>query len=1008
MSMVPILRAAARLAAAGLGLALASAAAQSPAADAFQALQLEGLAVTLMRAGQPREAVQPARQAAELRARAQPPDPLAQARSLATLGEIERDLDRFDAARTALEQSLALRSAALPAGHRLIADSRHKLGVLQMSLGRPDLAVAHFAEAVDALRAGGDSVELVATLGDLAAARVADGQLAAAEQSLAEAAQRLPRLRPHEADALRGELLLREAELAQRLGDGARADAQLAQALALRREAPAAHPLDLAATLAAAAEAHLAAGRYAQAMATQRESAALFVQVRGTQHTDIARGEQSMGEILRAAGDLDGAQQRLQRALALRRALLPAGHPDIARSMVSLGLVALEAGRTVEAVEWFDAALVIWQQRPGWRYERAATLHNRAAALFESGRHADAEQAFAIALVQWRDASAAPRYLAVSLAQRAQALDELRRHDEARPLHEEALALLLGRGDAPLELALALDRYAGHHAARGDKAQSIYFGKEAVNQLQRLGASWGGTDAALQRSFLRQRQDVYQRLAARLIEAGRFAEAEQVLAMLKQSELREILRSGGSPERVDFTGGEAALARDRAEIDGAVAEYVELDALQRKSARQDLDAAERARRAELQSRMQRWRESFMRWTTKVRDALARSRDVPPAETAAALPARASELQFALQADPGAVAVHYVVTDSALAVLFVTPDGEFGTLVDVSRAELNQRIAELRAAIRDRQDVLPAAQALHRWLIAPIEPQLQRTGATTLVLSLTGSLRYLPFAALHDGQRFLVERIPLVVWAQAGQAGAAPRRDDWQVAAMGASRGGAGFAALPGVPLELDSIVRDPSGAKGVLPGRILLDQAFDREALYDALARYNVAHIASHFEFRPGDESRSVLLLGDGQTMSLGQLAVLPFRNVQLLALSACNTATGGGVNEHGLEVEGLAAVVQRRGARSVLASLWAVSDASTARLMSGFYRDHPQGLARALQQAQLAMLRSGAGGSSAAASGGNEADRGVRRPAGAAPAAVSGWAHPYHWAAFVLSGQWR
>ena len=308
-----------------------------------------------------------------------------------------------------------------------------------------------------------------------------------------------------------------------------------------------------------------------------------------------------------------------------------------------------------------------------------------------------------------------------------------------------------------------------------------------------------------------------------------------------------------------------------------------------------------------------------------------------------------------------MAVHYVVTDNALAVLFVTPDGEFGTLVDVSRAELNQRIAELRNAIRDRGNVLPAAQALHRWLIAPIEPQLQRTGATTLVLSLTGSLRYLPFAALHDGERYLVERIPLVVWAQAGQAGGAPKRDDWQVAAMGASRGGAGFTALPGVPLELDSIVRDASGAKGVLPGRILLDQAFDREALYDALARYNVAHIASHFEFRPGDESRSVLLLGDGQTMSLGQLAVLPFRNVQLLALSACNTATGGGVNEHGLEVEGLAAVVQRRGARSVLASLWAVSDASTGRLMTGFYRDHPQGLARALQQAQLAMLRGAA-----------------------------------------------
>lgn len=1002
-----LLRAAARWVAAGLGLALAAASAQTPGADALMALQLEGLAVTLMRAGQPREAVQPARQAAELRARAQPADPLLQARALATLGEIERDLDQFDAARSALERSLALRSAALPATHRLLADSRHKLGVLEMSLGRPDLAAGHFGRAVEGLRAAGDSVELVATLGDLSAALIADGQLGAAEQQLAEAMQRLPRLRPHEAEALRGDLLLREAELAQRLGDGARADAELARALALRRAAPAAHPLDLAATLAAAADGHLAAGRYAEAMATQRESATLFQQVRGPRHTDIARGEQAMGEILRAAGDLDAAQQRLQRALELRRALLPPDHPDIARSIGSLGLVALESGRIDEALAQFDAALAIWRSRPGWRYERAATLHNRAAALLEAGRHADAEPAFVQALAEWRGASAAPRYLAVSLAQRAQALDGLRRHDEARPLHEEALALLLGRGDAPLELALALDRYAEHHAARGDKAQAIYFGKEAVNQLQRLGAAWGGVDTSLQRSFLRQRQDAYQRLAARLIEAGRFAEAEQVLAMLKQSELREILRSGDSSGRVDFTGGEAALARDRAEIDGAVAEYVELDALLRKAARQDLDAGERARRAELQSRMQRWREAFMRWTQKVRDALSRSREAAQAETAAALPARASELQFALQADPGSVAVHYVVTDNALAVLFVTPDGEFGTLVEVSRAELNQRIAELRNAIRDRGNVLPAAQALHRWLIAPIEPQLQRTGATTLVLSLTGSLRYLPFAALHDGQRYLVERIPLVVWAQAGQAGGAPKRDDWQVAAMGASRGGAGFTALPGVPLELDSIVRDASGAKGVLPGRILLDQAFDREALYDALARYNVAHIASHFEFRPGDESRSVLLLGDGQTMSLGQLAVLPFRNVQLLALSACNTATGGGVNEHGLEVEGLAAVVQRRGARSVLASLWAVSDASTARLMTGFYRDHPQGLARALQQAQLAMLRGGAPAAGADATAA-DADRGVRRPAGAPPAAASGWAHPYHWASFVLSGQWR
>ena len=57
----------------------------------------------------------------------------------------------------------------------------------------------------------------------------------------------------------------------------------------------------------------------------------------------------------------------------------------------------------------------------------------------------------------------------------------------------------------------------------------------------------------------------------------------------------------------------------------------------------------------------------------------------------------------------------------------------------------------------------------------------------------------------------------------------------------------------------------------------------------------------------------------------------------------------------------GLARAFLFAGARSVGASLWRVSDASTARLMGAFYREYARGVgkAEALRQAQVELLRS-------------------------------------------------
>lgn len=164
---------------------------------------------------------------------------------------------------------------------------------------------------------------------------------------------------------------------------------------------------------------------------------------------------------------------------------------------------------------------------------------------------------------------------------------------------------------------------------------------------------------------------------------------------------------------------------------------------------------------------------------------------------------------------------------------------------------------------------------------------------------------------------------------------------------------------------------------------------------------------------------RTGRLLGDGSRLTLQQLRTkLPrLTGVDLLTLSACETAVGGGLKADGREVEGLGVLAQKRGARAVLASLWKVNDASTGELMARFYRARQaQGIdkAGALREAQLALLQAAPAEAGGAAAGTEQ--RGATRddlPAASAAAAFKQdprkpYAHPYFWAPFILMGNWR
>src|SRR5262249_32582609 len=231
-------------------------------------------------------------------------------------------------------------------------------------------------------------------------------------------------------------------------------------------------------------------------------------------------------------------------------------------------------------------------------------------------------------------------------------------------------------------------------------------------------------------------------------------------------------------------------------------------------------------------------------------------------------------------------------------------------------------------------------------------------------------------------------------------------------------------ALPGVAEEMRGIIRnevsgnsEPAKQTGVLPGVVKLDEQFTEQAMLDKLRhRYKVVHIASHFDFQPGNESNSALLLGDGSFLSLAQIKTLPnvFGGVELLTLSACNTATGGAAN--GKEVEGFGVLAQRQGAKAVAASLWPVADRSTKLLMQEFYRVREEAAGRskaeALRQEQLRLLRGEVAVGEATAvnrqivheaAKPDATNQQLFKPDSKAP-----FAHPYHWAPFILIGNWR
>jgi CHAT domain-containing protein len=334
---------------------------------------------------------------------------------------------------------------------------------------------------------------------------------------------------------------------------------------------------------------------------------------------------------------------------------------------------------------------------------------------------------------------------------------------------------------------------------------------------------------------------------------------------------------------------------------------------------------------------------------------AELRDYFGDECVAAVQPRSTALE---RVSPDTMIVYPILLPDRTDVLVSLPTGIKRVQVPVAGSDLEQRVRIFRNALQDRDPLryLQHAQALYTWLIRPLEAAMAAQHIQTLVFVPDGALRLLPFAALHDGQQFLIEQYALAITPSLTLTDPRPLPPGKvQVLAAGVSSAVAGFPPLPWAAEELYRVQR-------VYGGTVLLEQDFSPERLDTTLRQgaFGIVHIAAHGQFAP-EAAASFLLTAQGKlTMErLSQIVGrLRFRDhpLELLTLSACETASGDD-----RAALGLAGVALQAGARSAVATLWLVHDAATAVLMEAFYRSlQTQGVsrARALQQAQRTLLQ--------------------------------------------------
>jgi len=518
------------------------------------------------------------------------------------------------------------------------------------------------------------------------------------------------------------------------------------------------------------------------------------------------------------------------------------------------------------------------------------------------------------------------------------ALYETGRIQEAREGYDRLLSNPETRANGEIYWPMLFDRGAMYQK-EGDLRKAVESYKQSVDVIEAQ-RSTIHTEAA-KIGFVGDKQKVYHSLIDALFSAGEYAQAFEYVERSKSRALVDLLaskknfavRSGGEQLASALNEVETLESENR-----ALSPDQSMERINQRTTR-SIQIRERiaARAPELASLVSVTAVS----TGDIRKSL------PPQETL----------------------VEYYSQGDDIFVFLLTKDELKAVKLDGSKVP--GQIAEFRKSLQDPQSnrYLELSRNLYEKLVKPVEPWLE---GHKLILVPHGAMHYLPFNALYDGEKYLIEKKSIRYMPSASVLHYLP-------GVKAAKPGDILAFGNPDLGDPGSDLIYAQNEAVAVSKtrprSRVLLRKEATETALRKFGEGFRYIHFATHGQFDADAPLRSALLLArdaesDGM-LTLDKLYSLRL-DADMVTLSACET--GLGKIASGDDVVGLTRGFLYAGSSSIVASLWKVDDLATSQLMTLFYsRLKDMDKREALRSAQL--------------------DTRKRYP------------HPYYWAAFQLTG---
>lgn len=830
------------------------------------------------------------------------------------------------------------------------------------------------------------------------------------------------------------------------------------RALALREKALGPeHPL-VASALNNLASLHDAKGDYAKAEPLYLRAAAIWEKALGPDHPELARAFNNLAALYDARGDYPKAEPLYVRALAILEKALGPEHADVASTLNNLAALYYAKGDYVRAEPLYLRAVATLEKVVGPDHPDVATPLDNLAALYDAaGDYARAEPLYLRALAVREKALGADHPdVSTSLNNLAVMYDARGDYARAEPSYLRALAISeKALGPTHSDVAVSLNNLAVMYEASGDYARAVRFASRSQEVRERNLALILATGSERQKlAYLATLSgETYSAVSLH----ARSAPSDPLALRLS---LTTVLRRKG--RALDAMSDQVASLRkrldpqDRALLDRLSAAQSELSSVVLGGPGETPPAGHRAAVSRIESEVERLQDAVSRRSAEFR---LRALPVTIEQVQGAIPAGAALAEFFSYRPTDAKArTQAVPLGPARYVAYVLRREGDPLWVDLGEAEaIDAAVSDLRAALNDpaSKNYREAARSLDERVMRPVR---KLTGeARQVFVSPDGALNLVPFAALVDeNDRYLVETYSLTYLTSGRdllrlQLGSDSRQPPLVVAdpafgdATGPDASGGGedararrsgdTARMSFLPLR--GTAEEAKALAPMLAGARVLTRAGATEAALKRVAAPRVLHVATHGFFLPDSPPedaegasrnarggkvassqsparvenpllRSGLALeganlrrganGEDGILTALEAAGLDLWGTKLVVLSACET--GVGEVRTGEGVYGLRRALVLAGSESQVMSLWKVADEATRDLMVAYYRKLMAGEGRteALRRVQLEMLRGQvrAGGGQARGIGGTLSGKGSER------------SHPYFWAAFIQSGDWR